>query len=93
MCTDPAPDADAPSLPLAVRVDAAPLGLHLRVEEALVRVPETLAKLALVTRQELSGPPPLLVVHWAAAVAQWAARVVLAAEVVGLEKGRGWERN
>ena len=46
---------------------------------------EALAALALVGRDELAGPPPLLVVHGAAFVAQRAAGVVAALALVVLK--------
>ena len=52
------------------------------VEEALVGVSEALAPLALVSGDELSRAPSLLVEDWAALVAERAARVVLALALV-----------
>ena len=49
---------------------------YLRIKEALVGVAEALAALALVGRDKLAGPPPLLVVHGAAGVTELPAGVV-----------------
>ena len=56
----------------------------LRIENALIRVAETLTRLAFVARDELSRPPSFLVEHRTTRVAMAAASVVLANALIVL---------